>query len=139
MPRVRTLLFRPKSAAQSNLRFSGSKVKTITNCFCLSETAGSKELKARVYRATRNDCATVVGTASSIAPRPRSSEREVLFDARGLHGELTQCSTQAKKSEDVNLITTRGIKPSAIINERPRLFILFLGKIRVLRHPCEII
>ena len=39
----------------------GRQVKTVKNCFKEAETAQSKESKERVYRATRDDYATVVG------------------------------------------------------------------------------
>ena len=43
----------------------GSKAKTTKCCFCRSETAQSKELKERVYRATSNDYATVAARSDN--------------------------------------------------------------------------
>ena len=44
-----------------------SKLKTTECCFLRSETAQSKKLKVRVYRATRNDYATVENCWSEYA------------------------------------------------------------------------
>ena len=43
----------------------GSEAKTTECCFCRSETAQSKELKERVYRATSNDYATVAARSDN--------------------------------------------------------------------------
>ena len=55
------LIFERRFAKQKG---AGSKTKTIEYRFWRSETAQSKELKERVYRATRNDYATVVGISN---------------------------------------------------------------------------
>ena len=71
-----------------------SKLKTTECCFLRSETAKSKKLKVRVYRATRNDYATVErrATDSEFARLPKRLHNYTASGMQGVFG-----SKNAKK------------------------------------------
>ena len=55
----------------------GSKAKTIKYCFCRSETAQSKAVKERVYRATRSAYATVEGLSNPTSATKKKNRHPI--------------------------------------------------------------